>query len=252
MVCLYLSVSLIGCREKSSDQAVSEKEHDHGAEGEGATYQEGKGILLMKETEEALGVEILDLTEQMIQSKIHLTAQIYRSASESSKKQDGEKQGNAYATSLISPEIATKLTTKTKLHLLNSPINPSTLSGSLWKIVLAQDSGLEKSELLLEIPDADKTLAVGQFVEVNLLPDLAPTKKLAIPHSARLKTSTGSFAFVKNGEFLLRTEIKTGIENEEWIEILEGLYEGDQLAIKPVEALYMIELRATKGGGHCH
>ena len=252
IICICLFSSLLGCRESSKNQATPEKEHDHGSEGEGATYQEGKGISLMKETEQSLGVEIVDLTEQNIQSKIHLTAQVYRSASEKSKKTAGEQQGNAYATALISSDLSSRLTDQTKVSYLNPQQNNLILVGSLWKIISAQASGLENTELLLEFPDPEKSMTIGDFLEIDLLPNASPSKKLVIPHSARLKTSTGTFAFVKNGEFLLRTEIKTGIENEEWIEIVEGLYEGDQVAVKPVEALYMIELRATKGGGHCH
>lgn len=251
-ICIYLLCSLLGCRESSRNQATPAKEHDHGSEGEGATYLEGKGISLMKETEQSLGVEIVDLTEQNIQSKIHLTAQVYRSASEKTKKMGGEQQGNAYATALISNDLSTRLKDQTKVSFLNPRKNNLFHVGTLWKIITAQASGLENTELLLEFPDPEKSMTIGDFLEIDLIPDDSPSKKLVIPHSARLTTSNGTFAFVKNGDFLLRTEIKTGIENEEWIEIVEGLYEGDQVAVKPVEALYMIELRATKGGGHCH
>jgi len=79
-----------------------------------------------------------------------------------------------------------------------------------------------------------------------------PQKAISIPSSAILKTAMGSFVFVQNGEFLLRTEVKTGNTHDDRIQIVEGLYEGDVIVRKPVEMLYLIELRATKGGGHSH
>ncbi|MES2309138.1 MAG: hypothetical protein V4507_09805, partial [Verrucomicrobiota bacterium] len=77
-------------------------------------------------------------------------------------------------------------------------------------------------------------------------------KHLNIPRSALLETSQGSFVFVKNGDSWLRTEIKVGHSSKETIEITEGLHEGETIATQPVEALYLIELRSTKGGGHSH
>ncbi|MBL8992520.1 MAG: hypothetical protein JNM63_04215, partial [Spirochaetia bacterium] len=60
------------------------------------------------------------------------------------------------------------------------------------------------------------------------------------------------FVYVENGKRLLRQEVKSGRQSAGQIEILEGLYSGDRVAVKPVEWLYLIELRAVKGGGHSH
>ena len=57
---------------------------------------------------------------------------------------------------------------------------------------------------------------------------------------------------VQNGDHLLRTPVTTGVENAEHVEITDGIYVGDVVATHPVETLYLIELRATKGGGHSH
>jgi hypothetical protein len=46
--------------------------------------------------------------------------------------------------------------------------------------------------------------------------------------------------------------VRTGAESSEYIEITDGLYAGDIVVSNPVEMLYLIELRATKGGGHSH
>jgi len=37
-----------------------------------------------------------------------------------------------------------------------------------------------------------------------------------------------------------------------WVEIVDGLLAGDAVVTKPVQTLWLIELRATKGGGHSH
>jgi hypothetical protein len=72
------------------------------------------------------------------------------------------------------------------------------------------------------------------------------TNTLTVPRSAVLETATGKFAFVENGDYLLRTPVRTGAESTDYIEITEGIYDGDIVASNPVETLYLIELRATR------
>jgi multidrug efflux pump subunit AcrA (membrane-fusion protein) len=55
-----------------------------------------------------------------------------------------------------------------------------------------------------------------------------------------------------NGEAYQRTAVKTGAEADGLVEITDGLLEGDSVVTKPVESLYLVELRAVKGGGHSH
>ncbi|MBK9991892.1 MAG: hypothetical protein IPP19_14495 [Verrucomicrobia bacterium] len=51
---------------------------------------------------------------------------------------------------------------------------------------------------------------------------------------------------------MLRTAVKPGANDGEYIEILDGLYAGDVIATAAVEQLWLTELRLTKGGGHSH
>ncbi len=107
-------------------------------------------------------------------------------------------------------------------------------------------------EAILQIPDPRKTLKVGEFVSGSVMESGAEETVLTIPRSAVLETAIGKFAFVQNGDYLLRTAITTGAESTDYAEITNGIYAGDVVATKPVETLYLIELRATKGGGHSH
>ena len=111
---------------------------------------------------------------------------------------------------------------------------------------------MSSAEAILEISDPQKVLRVGDFVSGTVTFAGGDTEVIAISRSAVLETSAGKFAFVQNGDFLLRTPVTTGAESAEHIEITDGLYAGDIVANKPVETLYLIELRATKGGGHSH
>lgn len=256
---LLAALLLISCGRKENPGARAQNSEegkgahdDHGAEAAVASYQEGKGISLSEETKISLGLELAEVGEQAVWPTVKLTAQVYRTASEASRTYGSERQGNAYATALVSSEMAAQLKPGQKFAFVCKDNADVRHEGIVLKIDKAQVPVLGKAEALVQLPDPDQSLAVGAFVEAEVSVGNGPRTMLGIPHSALLETSTGTYAFVQNGGFLLRTEIKTGARNKDNIEITEGLYEGDTIAVKPVEALYLIELRATKGGGHSH
>jgi len=75
---------------------------------------------------------------------------------------------------------------------------------------------------------------------------------LTVPRTALLDSAGGFFVYVVNGEFYLRTPVKTGASDASYFEITDGLYAGDIVVATPVEQLWLAELRLTKGGGHSH
>lgn len=241
-----------GHGNKSTEIKKNAEEHgDHDGENTSASYQEGKGISLPEETQQSIGLELAEIGEREIAPSLSLTAQVYRAASENSRAHGKERSGNAYASALISRELAETLDLGKKVHFTSKGKNDSPHDGTIWKIDSVQMAMLGKAEVLLELPDPNHSLAVGDFVEARV-PLGDNRKTLAIPRSALLETSTGTYAFVQNGDYLLRTEVKIGLQTSDAVEITAGLYEGDTFVVKPVEALYLIELRSTKGGGHSH
>lgn len=258
MLLLVSMLALAGCGEPHGDGDGHDHgksgggEDGHGMEAAGAVYREGKGIELPEETRKSIGLELVEVGEQEMRPRQTLTAQVYRSAAEASRTYGREREGNAYATALVSKEQAGLFQTGQKFTFRCREGEDSTHDGVIWKIDTAQLAVLGKAEALLELPDGDRSLAVGAFIEASVPVGGTPQKAVAVPPSAILETSTGKYAYVVNGGHLLRTGIKTGAAGGDYVEITEGLYEGDTVAVKPVETLHLIELRATKGGGHCH
>lgn len=247
------AVAGIGCGKKQAGSPVPVDEgHNHGAEAVGASYVEGKGIELIEETEKSIGLKLVEVGEESLWPEHVLNAQVYRAAGEASRKFGGERAGFAYATALIPKELAATLRLGQKIRCRSKENGDAILTGTVWKVDPAQVGIMGQAEALLELADPNQSLSVGTFVEAEAVLGSKASKVPGIPLSAVLTTATGSFAFVKNGDYLLRTEIKTGLKNQEFVEVTDGLYEGDTVAAEPVEALYLIELRATKGGGHCH
>lgn len=73
----------------------------------------------------------------------------------------------------------------------------------------------------------------------------------AVPASALLRTVKGEFVFVANGGWFLRTAVVTGTRDGDWIEIKDGLYEGDAVVTHGVQVLWLAEIQAVNGGVGC-
>ena len=91
-------------------------------------------------------------------------------------------------------------------------------------------------------------LRLGE-VETRDLPGAAGVA--AIPREALLRTVRGDFVFVENDGWLLRSPVTAGVAQGGWIEIRDGLYEGDRVAVAGVEALWLAEISAVNGGVGC-
>ncbi|MDL5046577.1 hypothetical protein QQ054_11085 [Oscillatoria amoena NRMC-F 0135] len=256
-ICAICAVFLIpGCGKNvsvESGKPPAKRSHGHGEEeGDGADFFAGKGIVLLDETKQSIGLELIAVTEKGMSAGLFLTAQVYRGADEPSRQHGGEKHGKAYASARAPGQLASVLKEGQSLILHSANDTARTTEGKIWKMPKTTFSNAHEVEILLEMNDPDKSLAVGSFVKAGIPSSIQPKPVISIPRYALLKTAQGAYVFVENGGYLLRTKVQTGIEHAGDIEITSGLYEGDVIAVKPVETLYMIELRATKGGGHSH
>jgi hypothetical protein len=74
---------------------------------------------------------------------------------------------------------------------------------------------------------------------------------LVVPSSAVLNTAEGTFLFVVNGDHYKRTPVKVGDTFGSLVEITDGIYEGDAVVAEAAQTLWLIELRAVKGGKGC-
>jgi hypothetical protein len=225
-----------------------EGHEDHGEKAEGAKFAEGKGIALMEETKKAIGLETVEAEERKITPVVSIEAQIYRAAKEASRA-NGEQTGSAYAAALLSSALAKELKPGDVVTLTT---HETSYPAIVWKIDPASKDALNNVEVIIEISDPQNTLHVGDFASGSITQSGVTESVVAVPRSAVLETATGKYAYVENAGNLLRTPISTGSESADFIEIKDGLYSGDIVASKPVETLYLIELRATKGGGHSH
>ncbi|MFQ5904775.1 MAG: efflux RND transporter periplasmic adaptor subunit, partial [Candidatus Binatia bacterium] len=118
-------------------------------------------------------------------------------------------------------------------------IDPRKRTIRLWVEVKNRDGRL-KPDLF-----ADMDIVVGGGKEV-----------LAIPVEALITTEGKSFAFVENEGSFRRTDLSLGVRDDRYVEVKEGLRQGEHVVTDGKQQLYTQSLMARQGGaalgGHGH
>lgn len=92
------------------------------------------------------------------------------------------------------------------------------------------DGMTRTARVRFEIPNPKAELRPAMYASVEIRVDLGP--RLVIPEEALIYTGTRRIAFVDLGEGRLRPlEIRTGLRSDGWVEVLEGLKEGDAVVV---------------------
>ncbi len=114
------------------------------------------------------------------------------------------------------------------------------------------DETTRRQGLRIEVDNSDDHLHPGQFVEAEISTGEGP-RVLAVPDSAVTLISGVSTVFRLEGDDEFHPQpVTTGRAAGGWIEIREGLAEGDEIAVNGVFYLKSLLLKATIGEGHAH
>lgn len=104
---------------------------------------------------------------------------------------------------------------ESKVEIVGTEVNPQSRTVEVW----------------LRVRNPDERLKVNMTVNVFFLSEKME-EAIAVPKQAVLGTGGERFVFVVEGETYLRTPVVTGIENDRWIEVVEGLAPGDVVVIQ--------------------
>jgi len=253
---LVAGALVVGCGHKEGDghdhgkeaEHAKEDGHGHGEESpSGASFKAGKGVSVTEETKKLLGVEVADVAARHLPNQIRFTVQVFGEKHHHLLNIQDHSGCDVHGSGLLSLSAAATVKAGQTVQLFKETNSP------LGGVVLAVQKALAlgESEVVIGVSNATSVLKSGEFVPARI--DLPRGEAVAsIPLSALLRTSEGTFVYAVNGDAYIRTAVKTGAEADIWVEITDGLLAGDQVVTKPVQTLWLIELRATKGGGHSH
>jgi hypothetical protein len=222
--------------------------HGHGEEApSGASFKPGKGVILTEETRQSIGVETAEVTECKLLVEIRFNAQVFGENHKPSADETEHAECTAKASGLLGQKEAKSLST-------GQPVRLTAKSGEvLGGIVLRVNKSLAigDAEVVVGITNAGAKVKPGEFLMTSIAIPRGESVTV-VPKSAVLRAADGTFVYTANGDAYFRTAVKSGAEAEDFVEITDGLLSGDVVVTKPVEKLWLIELRATKGGGHSH
>lgn len=257
---LFFSLALlpIGCGcQNESGRHQEEKGQGHGkeesgeSEGEespsGASFKPGKGVMLTPETSKILELEIAEVTEEKLPQIVELNAQVFSDAHRFEDLKIDHTDCDIHASGFLPGDKAVPVQQKQQVKLFNA--NKEAFEGFVATVQKPLSHG--ETEIIIGVTTADDKLKDGDFVRALITVE-RDEAVMVIPKSALLRTAEGIYVYAVNGEAFYRTAVKLGTQSGDKLEILDGLYPGDQVVVNPVETLWLIELRATKGGGHSH
>lgn len=104
----------------------------------------------------------------------------------------------------------------------------------------------------LDVEDPDNVLLPGMTARVDIHTAEKPAA-LAVPISALKANANGSYVLLVNGDgSVVEQPVTTGIYSDEYVEILDGLSEGDQVSntYKAAAVTPTVKKSTGSGGGH--
>jgi multidrug efflux pump subunit AcrA (membrane-fusion protein) len=240
---MAIALGLTGCGPKGE-----EKGQPH-APPPGISFQAKHGLLVPPATAKFIGLEVADLDESKVAATLIFSAQVYRTANETPLASIHRLAAkNAQASGFVSGGQAASLREGQPVKVTVAGADVFTGYVSSVNHALAKASG--QVEVLLAIEDGQARLARGAFVSVTA-PLGGDQNVVSLPRSALLRTTEGDFVYTRSGERFVRTPVKLGMLNPELAEVAEGLFEGDQVVVKPVMTLWLAELQSIRGGKAC-
>jgi hypothetical protein len=232
---LLATVGLVGCNKPAS-QYIAEKVP-------AAHFREGHGVGLPDSMCKSLGVKIADVAEQKISPRITIPLHVVRGTDGIRRVSDTAV--TAEASGWITREQAKEVQTGMPARLL-SPDGQSH-AGVIQRVENAAYSALGDFEIAVK---TEAPLKTGTSITAIIEPP-STGEVVAVPHSAVMKTVEGEFVYVVNEKYFKRTPVQTGARDDKLIEVVEGLYAGDQIVVAQVTPLWMTELQTLRAGQSC-
>lgn len=190
-------------------------------------FKDGHGVFLSEESRQALQLGTMEVSPKVIPHTIRATARVFAPGK---------------ASMLVDTNTARAVKPRQRVLLDNKH--------EAVVVAIQNVSGPLRGDVEVIVGFADNTFSIGAHIGASLQIERSQALP-AVPNSSLLETATGDYVFVANGPHFLRTPVKVAGKSHGWVAIADGLLEGDLVITNGVEALWCIELQATKGGYAC-
>ncbi len=220
----FVLAAIVGCKKQDLSPSTAEAPSAH--------FKEGHGVAIPASMQKSLGVEVADVVEQKIHPHVSISLHL-PPGTESNRAEGWLTDAQA---KLLRPGMSVRVTAP-------GPKEIDGTIGSVEKVSFPID-GYQLSVRLGQSLPAGTSMAA----KVDLP---AVEGAIAVPGSAVVNTAEGAFVYTVNDDYFARTAVKVGAKSDEVVEILDGLYAGDQIVVSQVQPLWMTELHALRAGHAC-
>lgn len=231
------SVLLVACRDNEAKPAEG---HAQALEEHGIAFKANQGLSVPANIARHIGLQLEDVAERKVNGQLAFTAQVYAETGPVARRV-------ALASAWVDQSLAQAIPAGSDLVATTAETN--SLAGVVTRVLPAANTN-RPAEVLLEFRTEQGELKLGDFLQVTLT---TPGKEdvAVIPRAALLRTAEGTFVYVVNGSRLSRAAVKVGGEQDDVIEIKDGLLAGDKIAVSGVPLLWLAELQGLRGGKAC-
>lgn len=105
-----------------------------------------------------------------------------------------------------------------------------TVRGTITRTTTALDPSTRSLLVEIDLPNPDHRLRPGMFVTATLILEEHP-RALALPPAALVTYNSSTSVFVIEGGRAKQVAVKTGLDDGEWVEIIEGLQENVEVIV---------------------
>jgi multidrug efflux pump subunit AcrA (membrane-fusion protein) len=231
---------------------VHDDDHGHhdddDNENVGASFETGQGLLLGDEAKQQIGLQVASVEEMIHPVRFTANARVYETAHAHMPGEGQRSDHDSHAVAIVQTGQANLLKPGQSVEVKTG--DGKTVKGRLVRVDTETTKAIGQAEAIIDLPDPDHRIEFGSFAKATF--NCGDRRATAIPRSALLETAGGTFVYVLHDDRFLRTSVRPGVSSEDFVEIAEGLQEGDAVVSKGAIDLWLIELRFTKGGGHSH
>ncbi|WP_412754041.1 efflux RND transporter periplasmic adaptor subunit [Legionella londiniensis] len=125
------------------------------------------------------------------------------------------------------------------IHALSYP--KEVFPGKIILIEPSLDPLTRTVNVRISLDNKANLLKPGMFVRANVILSHNDTA-LAIPNAALLQTNGEQFVFARNGNEYERVFVSTGMSDDEYTEIIDGLVPGDEVVTQGLRQIYTLWL----------
>jgi len=124
-----------------------------------------------------------------------------------------------------------RITQRTSVSITVDAWEGKKWTGTVTRYAHALDPATRTMPTEIEVPNPDHVLYPGMYAHVTFtLQPLAD--RLVVPRQAVLKTPTGRELLIVDQDLVKALAVKTGFEDERWVEITEGLTGEEQIILQ--------------------